>query len=106
MISSILMKDCATYPSDGVLIDDCQKVNFFYGPNGSGKSTIGNFLNNQDDPQYSSCEIKWQNNSALSVILQLHEVQYKQSLGCCWLEGRRVRLGRLYSFHELIDERL
>ena len=73
MISSILMKDCATYPSDGVLIDDCQKVNFFYGPNGSGKSTIGNFLNNQDDPQYSSCEIKWQNNSALNVIVYNRE---------------------------------
>ena len=73
MISSILMKDCATYSSDGALINDCKKVNFFYGPNGSGKSTIGNFLNNQDDPQYSSCEIKWQNNSALNVIVYNRE---------------------------------
>lgn len=82
MISSILMKDCAVYSSSGVLIDNCKKVNFFYGPNSSGKSTVGNFLSNQYDQQYSSCEIKWQNESALSVILQLHEVQYRQSLGC------------------------
>lgn len=73
MITSILMKGCATYPSDGALIGDCQKVNFFYGPNGSGKSTIGNFLNSQDAPQYSSCEIKWQNNSALNVIVYNRE---------------------------------
>lgn len=73
MITSIFMKDCATYPSDGVHIDDCQKVNFFYGPNGSGKSTIGNFLSNQDDLQYSSCEIRWLNNSALDVIVYNRE---------------------------------
>lgn len=73
MISSILMKDCATYSSNGVLIDNCKKVNFFYGPNGSGKSTVGNFLSNQDDQQYSSCEIKWQNESAMNVVVYNRE---------------------------------
>ena len=43
MIKSIKMKNCATYNSDGIVIDNCKKVNFFYGANGSGKSTIGNF---------------------------------------------------------------
>lgn len=44
--------------------------------------------------------------SELSVAFQLHEVQYKQSLGCCWLERRRERIGRLHLFRELICERL
>ena len=67
MIKSIIMKDCATYSSAGAVIDNCQKVNFIYGPNGSGKSTISNFLRNQDDPQYSSCTVQWENNSKLEI---------------------------------------
>ncbi len=44
MIKSIKMKKCATYSTDGAVIENCQKVNIFYGPNGSEKSTISNFL--------------------------------------------------------------
>ena len=47
MIKSIEMKNCATYPVEGVTVENCQRVNFFYGPNGSGKSTISNFMHNQ-----------------------------------------------------------
>ena len=47
MIKSIVMKKCATYSEEGAIIDNCQKINFFYGANGSGKSTIGNYLQNQ-----------------------------------------------------------
>ena len=46
MIKSIIMKDCATYPNEDVVIGNCGKINFFYGANGSGKSTIGNYLQN------------------------------------------------------------
>lgn len=53
MIKSIKLKNCATYPSEGVSIENCQKINFFYGPNGSGKSTISNFLRNPTDSQRS-----------------------------------------------------
>lgn len=67
------MKNCATYPSTGVSIDNCQKVNFFYGPNGSGKSTISNFLNNQNDPQYSSCTVQWENGSVLDIAVYNRE---------------------------------
>ncbi len=73
MITSILMKDCATYPTTGVSIDNCQKVNFFYGPNGSGKSTISNFLNNQNAPQYSSCAVQWENDSVLDIAVYNRE---------------------------------
>ena len=40
MIKNIIMKNCATYPSEGSSIENCQKINFFYGPNGSGKSNV------------------------------------------------------------------
>lgn len=77
MIKSIKLKDCATYPSVGVSIENCQKVNFFYGPNGSGKSTISNFLRNPTDSQYSECEIKWENDIAADVIVYNREFRVK-----------------------------
>ena len=69
MIKSISMKSCATYPLEGAIIENCQKINFFYGPNGSGKSTISNFLYNQTDPKYSMCEINWGNNTCMDVVV-------------------------------------
>ena len=68
MIKSIKMKNCATYNSDGIVIDNCKKVNFFYGANGSGKSTIGNFLQNQTDTKYSNCEIEWIGDNPLDIL--------------------------------------
>lgn len=69
MIKSFIMKNCATYPADGAIIENCQKVNFFYGPNGSGKSTISNFLHNQAVPQYASCKIKWKNDTPTDIVV-------------------------------------
>lgn len=69
MIKSIEMKNCATYPVEGVTIDNCQKVNFLYGSNGSGKSTISNFLHNPGAPQYTSCEIKWENDTPTDIVV-------------------------------------
>ncbi|MEE1138452.1 MAG: AAA family ATPase [Acutalibacteraceae bacterium] len=69
MIKSIVMKNCATYPVEGVTIENCQKINFFYGPNGSGKSTISNYLYNQVNPQYAFCNIKWENDTPTDIIV-------------------------------------
>ena len=69
MIESIKMQDCATYPSTGVIINNCSKINFFYGPNGSGKSTISNYLYEPINPMYSSCEISWENNQPVDIIV-------------------------------------
>lgn len=69
MIKSIGMKNCATYPMEGIIIENCQKINFFYGPNGSGKSTISNFLYNQTDSKYSMCEINWENNTCMDILV-------------------------------------
>lgn len=77
MIKTIKMKNCTTYPSGGALIENCQKVNFFYGPNGSGKSTISNFLLNPVAPQYHECEIEWENDTPLDVVVYNREFRDK-----------------------------
>lgn len=77
MIRSIKMKNCATYPSVGALIENCQKINFFYGPNGSGKSTISNYLQSPTDLQYRECEIEWENGAAVDVVVYNREFRVK-----------------------------
>ena len=77
MIKTIKMKNCATYSSEGALIENCQKVNFFYGPNGSGKSTISNYLLHPAAPQYDECEIEWENNAVLDVVVYNREFRDK-----------------------------
>ena len=77
MIKSIKLKNCATYPSVGTSIENCQKVNFFYGPNGSGKSTISNFLFNPTGAQYRECEIEWENNTAVDVVVYNREFRVR-----------------------------
>ena len=59
MIRSITMKNCASYDQNGIVIDNCNKVNFIYGPNGSGKSTISNFLQSPNDMVYQNSAINW-----------------------------------------------
>lgn len=91
MIKSIKMKDCATYPEEEVLIDDCQKVNFFYGPNGSGKSTISNFLYNQLNPLYASCEINWTNNNPTDIVVynkEFRERHFKEDIDGIFTLGK------------------
>lgn len=77
MIEAITLKNCATYPSVGTSIENCQKVNFFYGPNGSGKSTISNFLYNPTGSQYRECEIEWENNTAVDVVVYNRDFRVK-----------------------------
>lgn len=77
MIKTIKLKNCATYPSVGTSIENCQKVNFFYGPNGSGKSTISNFLNNPTSAQYRECEIEWENDTEVDVVVYNREFRVK-----------------------------
>ena len=49
MITEINIKNTTSYhPSNGVLINELKKVNFFFGNNGSGKSTIAKYLYNLD----------------------------------------------------------
>lgn len=69
MIKSITMQNCATYPLEGVIIENCKKVNFLYGPNGSGKSTISNYLYDQTNPFYAFCKIDWENDGPIDILV-------------------------------------
>lgn len=77
MIKTIKLKNCATFPSVDTLIENCQKVNFFYGPNGSGKSTISNFLHDPTGSQYRECEIEWENDTVVDVVVYNREFRVK-----------------------------
>ena len=83
MIKTIKLKNCATYSRDGVSIENCQKINFFYGPNGSGKSTVGKFMQNLSDPQYRDCEIEWENDSDIDILVfnrDFRERNFKENI--------------------------
>ena len=72
-----IRKNCATYNDIGAEISDCTKINFIYGPNGSGKSTISNYLFNPIDLQYGECEIEWENDTAVDVVVYNREFREK-----------------------------
>ena len=60
MITEIEIKDCASYNSAGVMLNDLKEINFIYGANGSGKTTISNVVANLQ--AYPHCRIAWKNN--------------------------------------------
>jgi len=51
MITSISIKNIATFNTDTKPIENLKKVNFFFGYNGTGKSTIANYLQNISFPE-------------------------------------------------------
>ena len=63
------MRRCATYNDTGIVIDDCDRVNFIYGHNGSGKSTISNFLNDLQCPRFHDCSIVWDSNIESHILV-------------------------------------
>ena len=68
MITSIKMKDVATFDSIGIGLENLKKVNYFYGANGSGKTTISNFLQSPNDEKYANCSIEWEDDSPLEIL--------------------------------------
>ena len=91
MIKTIKLKNCATYPTEGTSIENCQKVNFFYGPNGSGKSTISKFLHDPSGLEYCECEIEWENNTAVDVVVynrEFREKNFKENIAGVFTLGQ------------------
>lgn len=91
VIKTIKLKNCATYPSVGTSIENCQKVNFFYGPNGSGKSTVSNFLQNPADSLYRECEIGWENDTAVDIMVynrRFRERNFKENIAGIFTLGQ------------------
>ena len=69
MIKKIKMRNCATYDESGIELSECSKVNFVYGPNGSGKSTISNYFQDITEPKYADCNVEWEFNQPLEVLV-------------------------------------
>lgn len=101
------MKNCATYPADEAVIENCQKVNFFYGPNGSGKSTISNFLHNQTAPQYASCKINWENDTPTDIVVYNRDFRtrhFKEDIAGVFTLGEAT-IEEIKSLEEMKKER-
>lgn len=49
MIKRITIRDVASYDTEGVVLDDLQRVNFIFGGNGTGKTTISRLLAGPDN---------------------------------------------------------
>lgn len=55
-----MIKDVATFDSEGVTIDNLKKVNFVYGGNACGKTTISRVLSSTDlSHEYPQCRVEW-----------------------------------------------
>lgn len=107
MIESITMKSCATYSDLGTTIEGCKKINFFYGANGSGKSTVGNFLSNQLDSMYQQCEIEWENDSPVDILVynrSFRERHFKEEIEGIFTFGKS-RIEDIAEINKLKDEK-
>ncbi|MFL9481936.1 AAA family ATPase [Chitinophagaceae bacterium LWZ2-11] len=69
MIEKITIQKCATYNETGCSIENFNKINFIYGTNGTGKTTISNFVKNPTQSIFQSCNIKWENNTAIDTLV-------------------------------------
>jgi len=69
MIKIITMRNCASYDQSGVVIDDCDRVNFIYGHNGSGKSTISCFLDAPGEIRFAECFMDWECGTIANILV-------------------------------------
>ncbi len=60
MIKRVVIKDVASFDSEGVTFDGLKKVNFVYGGNACGKTTISRVLSCKNISQdYPHCVVEW-----------------------------------------------
>ncbi len=65
MIKKIVIRDVASYDSEGVVLDDLQKVNFVFGGNGTGKTTLSRVVGSEiPTVEYPGCEVVWKGDMA------------------------------------------
>ena len=73
MITTITLKNKATYNSTGVTIDDLTKLNYFLGNNGCGKSTLANYMQsiseNTSSSIYPDCSVDGYNPAQEEIIV-------------------------------------
>ena len=71
MITTIEIKNVATFDSEHGTITDLNKLNFFYGANGSGKTTISRVLANPES--YSESKIFWDKEEIEDILVYNHD---------------------------------
>jgi wobble nucleotide-excising tRNase len=82
-ITSITIKNVASYDNSGVTINNLKKLNFFIGSNGSGKSTIARCIRNHSlqaslqDQAYKDCKILGYNPSQEEMLI--YDELFKQT---------------------------
>lgn len=69
MISSICIKNIATYDYTGVEIKNLNKVNFIYGANGCGKTTITKCIDNPSDALFTHSIITWKSGIPIKALV-------------------------------------
>ncbi len=69
MITSLQIKDIATYDNTGVRIEGLKKINFLYGVNGSGKTTLTKFLASPKEAPFNTCTLLWNSNLPLKTLV-------------------------------------
>ena len=67
MIQKIVIKNTATFDTEGVEFDNLKKINFIYGANGCGKTTISNIIASPD--QYVDSFIVWSPDNKDDVLV-------------------------------------
>lgn len=82
MINKIIVKNVATYNTEGIVIDKLEKVNYIYGANGCGKTTISTLLEDTACEKFSDCQVEWDHNLPEKVFVYnktFREKNFKES---------------------------
>lgn len=82
MINKIIVKNVATYDTEGIVIDKLEKVNYIYGANGCGKTTISTLLEDTACEKFSDCQVEWDHNLPEKVFVYnktFREKNFKES---------------------------
>lgn len=69
MITSLSLKNVASYDAGGINLTSLKKINFIYGANGSGKTTITKLVSSHAGPGFENCGIIWENGQRLKALV-------------------------------------
>ncbi len=67
MITSILLRNCASYGPNAQTLADLKTVNFVYGSNATGKTTISRLIDRPEN--YAECTLTWSTASPLKTVV-------------------------------------
>lgn len=95
MITSITMKDVASYSNEGVTFDNMDKVNIIFGSNGTGKTTISSFMKEYSGSQetgnpiadrFAQCGVTWEDARRQKILVYNRQFK-KENIGNTSMPG-------------------